>query len=76
MPECDRNLKDYNGVQAACIRRWMSATGLTPSEWCSMGYAKAFAEAWENKSLRKDSDAIYTVTLATARSVTNILNGR
>lgn len=59
-------------TQEACIRRFMSATGFGPEEWAAKGYAEAFAKAWDKDRMR-DSDAIYSVVLATAGKVRTIV---
>lgn len=59
-------------AQESCIRRFMAATGLGPEEWSSRGYAEAFAKAWDKDRMR-DSDAIYSVVLATAGKVRTIV---
>lgn len=64
--------RERSDAQQACIRRWMSATGLGPEEWASRGYAEAFAKAWDKDRMR-NLEAVYQVTLATAGRVNRIL---
>lgn len=64
------DFKERAEAQNECILRWIRATGLTVFEWCEMGYAEAFARAWDSK-LR--GDALYSITLATVVRVNKAL---